>query len=153
MKSTAKSQTLVRDVADKLNKRLANGAGINGSRQAFDANGWPMLFLSHNANEAEAQSVIVVRISAVDAVSKDIFGNSLTAFAPHILEVAYEKDAGGKPIPAQADLQTVLFETIKTGCRMQVKEIANATAVSEASMNAATANLDIEELYWPTKGV
>jgi len=164
MKSTAKAQALLRDVQDKLAKRFPAGAsGINTIRAAFDANGWPMLFLSHNATETAGSPVILVRISAIDAVSKDIFGNALTAFAPHILEVAYELGlaslsayTGANPVdvqPARSDIQIALFECIKTGVRLQVKEIAQGTAVSESAINAASASLDIEELAWPTKSV
>jgi len=152
MKSTAKAEALLRDVADKLKVRFANGAGINTVRAARDANGWPMLFLS-NGSEAEGASVIAIRISAVDAVSKDVFGNALVAFAPHALEFAYELTASDNPIPTDKDLLTAWYEAQKTGVKMQLKEIANGTAVTEASINAAAVALELDELYWPTKGV
>lgn len=157
MQSTAKAIALARDLADKLSKRYAAGAaGLNTVRQAFDANGWPMIFCSHNANEAEGQPVLAIRIQNVDAVSKDIFGNSLTAYAPHILEVAYEIQATpniGNSFVSHADKASAEFESIKVGARWQLKEIANGTAVTEASMNAATPVADLDELYWPTKSV
>jgi hypothetical protein len=37
--------------------------------------------------------------------------------------------------------------------RYQQLQIANGTAVTQASAAAATPNLDIDQLYWPTKGV
>lgn len=156
MKSTAKAEALLRDVADKLKIRYPAGvAGINTVRSARDANGWPMLFLSHNANEAAGQPVIGLRISAVDAVSKDVFGNALVAFAPHALEIAYELTAADNAIPTDADILRAEFECIKTGVKIQLEELANGTAVTEANMNTAQAapSLEIEELYWPTKGV
>jgi hypothetical protein len=154
MQSTAKAIALARDLADKLAKRYAPGAaGLNSVRQAFDAQGWPMIFCSHNGNEAEAQPVLAIRIRNVDAVSKDIFGNQTFAYAPHIIETAYELASANCPEPSLADVAIAEFESIKTGCRWQLKEIANGTAVSEASMNAASANQDLEELYWPTKSV
>lgn len=154
MKSVAKAAALMRDVADKLKIRYpASSAGLNTVRQALDANGWPMIFLSHNANEAEAQPVIALRCMAVDAVSKDVFGNALIAFAPHALELAYELNATSRPIPLGSDVMIADYESINTGVKIQLKEIANGTAVSEASMNAASPTLEIENLYWPTKGV
>ena len=153
MKSTAKAEALLRDVADKLKVRTAGSATIDTVRQAKDANGWPMLFLSKSGNEAAGQPVIALRIQAVNAVSKDVFGNDLIAFAPHALEVAYELTAADNPIPADADLLKAEFEAIKTGVKIQLKELANGTAVTEANMNAAAASLEIEDLYWPTKGV
>src|SRR3954471_7493395 len=129
MISTAKAQACFRDLADKLSKRLAGSSTIDTVREAKDANGWPMLFLSDAGNEAEAQPVIVLRMSAVDAVSKDVFGNALVAFAPHILEIAYEKTAtANKAWPANADIQLVEWEAFKIGARTQVKEIASGTA-------------------------
>jgi hypothetical protein len=154
MQSTAKAIALARDLADKLAKRYSpSSAGLNSVRQAFDANGWPMIFCSHNANEAEGQPVILIRIMNVDMVSKDVFGNSTSAYAPHTLELAYELAASNKPFPTLADLASAEFESIKTGVRYQLKEIANGTAVSEAAINAKSADADIDELYWPTKSV
>lgn len=154
MKSTAKAEALLRDVADKLKVRFpAGAAGLNTVRADKDSNGWPMLFLSHNGNEAEAQPVIAIRIQAQDAVSKDVFGNALTAFAPHVLDLAYELAAANKPECSLADLAVAKFEATKTGVRFQEKAIANGTAVSAAAMDAAAAIADIEELYWPTKSV
>lgn len=153
MQSAAKAQALVRDLADKLAKRYAGNSGLNSLRVANDSNGWPMIFISHDGNEAEGQPVVLIRIKNVDAVSKDIFGNQTYAYAPHTLELAYELAAANQPFPSLADLAAAEFESIKTGCRYQLKEIANGTAVSEASINAASPNADLEDLYWPTKSV
>ena len=153
MQSVAKAQALVRDLADKLAKRFANGPGINSLRQANDANGWPMLFLSVGGNEAEGQPVILIRVKNVDLVSKDIFGNASFAYAPHTLELAYELAAANKPEPTLADLAVAKWEAERCGCRYQEKSIANGTAVSEAALNAAAPIADLEDLYWPTKSV
>lgn len=149
MKSTAKAQATLRDLADRLKLRFPTKT----IRAANDANGWPMLFVSASGSEAAGQSNIGIRMSAVDAVSKDVFGNQLTAFAPHIVEVAYELTASDNPIASDADIFTAEYEVFKIGARTQLKEIANGTAVTEASMNAATASADLEDLYWPTKSV
>lgn len=153
MKSTAKAQALLRDVADKLKVRYAGSSTINTVRAANDANGWPMLFLSHAGTETEGSAVIALRIMNIDAVSKDIFGNATNAYAPHILEVAYELAAANQPEPTLADLAIAKFEACATGCRYQEKQIANGTAVTESAMNAAAAASDLDALYWPTKSV
>lgn len=154
MQSVAKAEALVRDLSDKLAKRFPSGAaGLNFLRVANDANGWPMLFISHNGNEAEGQPVVLIRIKNVDLVSKDVFGNSSFAYAPHTLEFAYELASANHPIPLDSDLASASFEAIKTGVRYQLKEIANGTAVSEVAINAASPSADLEELYWPTKSV
>jgi hypothetical protein len=151
--STAKAVALSRDLADKLSKRFAGSATINTVRQAFDANGWPMLFLSSGGVETAGSAVILIRITGVDMVSKDIFGNSTTAYAPHTLEFNYELAAADNPIPTDGDLWTAAFEAIKVGCRTKFEENANGTAVTEANLATATVVADLEELYWPTKSV
>ena len=153
MKSTAKAEALLRDVADKLAKRFANGAGINTVRADKDSNGWPMLFLSAGGNEAESQPVIAIRITGQDLISKDVFGNASTSYAPHTLEVAYELAAANKPECSLGDLAVVKFEAIKTGVRFQEKAIANLSAVTAANMDATAAIADCDEIYWPTKSV
>jgi hypothetical protein len=149
MQSTAKAIALIRDLQDLLNKRLS--AGLNSSRQAFDANNWPYLVFSVSGNEAEGQPVLFIRIANVDMVSKDIFGNQTYAYAPHTLELAYELSSGGAPLVSHADLITCEFEAIKTGVRLQLKEIANGTAVTATSVSAASPVADLDQLYWPTK--
>ncbi len=155
MQSNAKAIRLVQDIQDMLAVRLpASNAGLNSIRQAFDSNNWPYIVLSHNGNEAAGQPVVLIRISNVDAVSKDIFGNQTYAYAPHILELAYEIQATpniGNSFVAHADLAAVEFEAIKSGVRYQLKELANTTAVTAANVTAATATADLDQLYWPTK--
>lgn len=153
MKSTAKAEALLRDVADKLSKRYAGSATIDTVRLAKDANGWPMAFLSDGGVETASNPVIAIRIQAVDAVSKDVFGNALVAFAPHKLEVAYELTAANNPIPTDVDILIAEYESIKTGVALQLKELANGTAVTAANMDAASPAIELDELYWPTKGV
>lgn len=154
MQSVAKAQALVRDLADKLSKRYApSSAGLNTVRLDKDAAGWPMIFASHNGNEAEGQPVLAIRIRNVDMQSKDVFGGSTFAYAPHVLELAYELSAAPAPLVAAGDRAAANFESIKTGCRWQLKEIANGTAVSAAAMDAAAPVADLEDLYWPGKSV
>ena len=151
--STAKSIALSRDLADKLAKRFANGAGLNSLRQAFDAQGWPMIFISANGNEAEGQPVILIRIHGVDAGSKDVFGNATEAYAPHLAQLCYELASANHPEPSLADLAVAKWETERMGCRYQEFALANGNAVTEAALNAASPIADLEDLYWPTKSV
>lgn len=157
MFSNAKAVALMRDLQDKLNKRFANGSGINTSSSGFytDSNNavWPYILL-YNATDGsgEGQPVILIQISGQDDISKDIFGNQTYSYAPHILKFAYELGAAGnETIPAHADIIAAEFEAIKTGVRFQLIEIANGTAVTASAVNAASAVADLDELYWPTK--
>jgi hypothetical protein len=153
MKSTAKAEALLRDVADKLKVRYAGSATVDTVRSARDADGWPILFLSNGGSEIAGAEVIALRIKAVNAISKDVFGNDLIAFAPHKLEVAYELTAANNPIPTDVDILIAEFESIKTGVAIQLKELANGTAVTAANMDAQAVAIELDELYWPTKGV
>jgi len=151
--STQKPIAFMRDLSDHLAKRFpASAAGLNSIRQAFDANGMPEIFISHNGNEAAGQPVVLVKISQIDMVSKDVFGNSLLAYTPLLLQVNYELGAAGnQTYVSHADLAVVSFEAIKTGIRFQKSENANGTAVTDANLATATVIADLDELYWPTK--
>lgn len=153
MKSLAQAQAQARELAEKLAKRFSGSSTIDTVRQANDADGWPMIFCSDAGNEAAGQPVIAIRISNPDAVSKDIFGNATSAYAPHNLEFAYELSAANNPSPANTDVLKAFWEATKTGIKTQVKEIAAATAVTAASMDAKAADCEIDELYWPLKSI
>lgn len=149
MKSTAKAVAILRDLSDKLKLRLPTAT----IRPANDANGWPMLFVSASGNEAAGQSVVGLRIMAVDMVSHDVFDNSTFAYAPHAFELAYELTASDNPVAPDSLLVSVEYEAFKWGVKMQIKEIANGTAVTETSMNAAAVLVELDDIQWPTKGV
>lgn len=149
IKSYAVPNALLRDLADKLKLRLPTAT----VRPANDANGYPMLFVSAAGNEAAGQSVVGLRISQIDAVSKDVFDNAMNAYTPHVFELAYELTASDNPVAPDALLVSCEYEAFKCGVKMQIKEIANGTAVTEASMNAAAVLVELEDIQWPTKGV
>ena len=155
MYSNAKAIRLVQDIVDLLNVRFKNSATLNTITQGFyvDANGasWPYAMISVGGVVTEGNPVVYIEVSNVDMVSRDIFGNQTYAYAPHILQLGYELTSGGAPIPAIADLLTCEFESIKSGVRLQIKQVANGTAVTPASVNAAAAAVDLDQLYWPTK--
>jgi hypothetical protein len=153
MKSTAQAQAQARELAEKLAKRFAGSSTIDTVRVANDANGWPMIFCSDGGTETAGAALVVIRISNPDAVSKDIFGNATSAYTPHNLEFAYELTAANNPIPADTDLFKAFWEATKTGIKTQVKEIANGTAVDATSMDAKSADCELDELYWPLKSI
>lgn len=131
MKSLAKADALARGLKERLQFR---GYTVAESR---DANGWPKLTL--NTDEA---SLLII---AADAVSKDVFGNDLVAFAPHRIEFASRDDAMSTLKAAQ--IQT---EIIKCGIEKQVVK-THATVLATAEAAAGTAI--VFDVQWPTKGV
>ena len=148
IQSLAKAKASMRDLKDRLAYRLA-AASLDSIREANDADGNPMLFCSAAGNEAAGQPVIAFRISQESAVSKDILGNDLNAYAPHKLEIAWEESAIN---PAQAI--AMAHEALKIGMKAELKEIAAASAVTEANINAADVAASIEfDARFPTKGM
>lgn len=131
MKSLAKADALARGLKERLQLR---GYAVAESR---DAEGWPKLTL--NTDEAS------LKIVAADAVSKDIFGNNLVAFAPHRIEFASRNDAMTTLKAAQ--IQT---EVVKCGIEKQVVK-THATVLATAEAAAGTEI--IFDVQWPTKGI
>ncbi len=131
-KSTAKAESLIRDLKDRLELR---GYTVAESK---DSEGWPKLTL--NTDEAS------VRMEAVDAVSKDIFGNDNVAFAPHFIDFASRDDASGITV-SRAEIMT---ELAKTGIdKVIIKTHADTLATAEAADGDAI----IFDVRWPTKGI
>lgn len=127
-KSTAKAEALSRDLKDRLEQR---GLTVAESKAA---GGWPRLVI--NTDQAS------IEIEAIDAVSKDVFGNDLVAFAPHEARVA-SVDAQGK-----AELASILLELGKTAIdKTFLSEGANL-----ATAEGAAATEIIWDVRWPTKG-
>jgi len=130
-KSTAKAEALSRDLKERLERRGFTAA------ESKDAQGWPKLTL--NTNEAS------LRIEAEDAVSKDVFGNALVAFAPHKVEFASRDDAMDS-----LKASKILLEVIKMGIE---KTIVKTDATSLATAEAAAGEALTFDQSWPTKGV
>jgi hypothetical protein len=149
MKSTKQAEMQMKAIADELSAILKGSSTIDTVREDKDSNAWPMIFLSDGGVETTTNPVIALRMKAVDAVSKDVFGNDLIAFGPHSLEFAYE-DA----VPALIDIATVMAPLGKHGINIQVKVIAASTAVTATSMDAKAVDKEIAPLLrFPTKGV
>jgi hypothetical protein len=155
IKNIAKAESLLRTLAEELKIRTAGSAAgfVDTVREARDTEGYPFIVLSDNGNEAAGQPVLFIRIKQIDAISKDIFGNDLKAYAPHVCELAYELDSGNQAFVRRLDLAKVMFELVKLGVKIKVKEIANGTAVTAANVDAASTALELDWLRWPTKGV
>lgn len=151
--SNQKLQAIARDLGNRLAVRFASNSGVNTVRYASDSQGGQEIFLSHNGNEAEGQPVILIYLQQISMVSNDIFGNPELAYAPSLSQIAYELNGAGAPIPSQADLDTVKWELFPFGMRYQLLPIANGSAVTQVNAAATSPSLDIDQLYWPTKGV
>lgn len=150
--SPQKIQAVARDLGNRLAIRFQNNSGLNTVRYAYDTNGAPQLFFSHGGNESEGQPVVLVYLQQISMVSNDIFGNPALAYTPSLSQVCYELTSGGYPIPAATDLLTIQWELIPFGIAQQLIQLSNGTAVTAANAEAATPSIQLDQLYWPTKG-
>lgn len=150
--STSHANGAARDLADRLSLRFSNGSGLNTVRQTQDAQGWPELFVSHNGVESEGNPVIFIRLSNIDVGATDIFGNSTLPFTPTQTQLAYELNGAGAPIPTVADYSTCLFEIARMGTVVQEIAIANGTAVTFTTVQAATPVQTLKDIDWGFKG-
>lgn len=152
--SYAKAIAQSRDLADRLSKRYAGSATIDTVRQTTDSNGAPLIICSDGGTETAGSAVIAIRISPVGMVSPDVFGNTQSAFSPHVLEIAAELTAtANKLFPTIADFAIASYEAMNCGIRTQLKQTANTVAVTAANMDATAATADIESLNWPNKSI
>lgn len=152
IKNTAKAEALIRDLKEKLALRLAQNAAIadrlDSVAEARDSDGYPYLMLSNAGAVAANDPVVLIRIKQIDAVSKNVFGDDLKAYAPHLCEMAYEVAE-----PSDQDLLIVMFELAKLGIKINIKKLADGTAVTPANVDAAAVAEELDWLHWPTKGV
>lgn len=150
--NTAKADAIVRILADNLTIRLAGSSTIDTVREVRDSEGYPCLFLSDGGVETAGSAVIFIRVKQISAVSKDIFGNALMAYAPHAMDFAYELN-GTATQPLPIDIFKALWECVPFGVELNQVAIADGTAVTIANVDSATPVQQLDWLRWPTKGV
>jgi len=149
----AKSYAIARDLSQQLEIRVAGSAAgrVNSVRNTKDVLGNPMIFLSRGGNEAAGQPVIALRILPVLNPTLSIFGQEIGSGDPSTIQVAYELDGAGQE-PVALDIITVLYQSVPVGTRMNILQIADATAVTTANMDLAAIAQAFEALYWPGSG-
>jgi hypothetical protein len=129
MKSTAKSILWTQELKAKLGFR---GLTVVESR---NSEGYGRLVL-----ETDQASVEII---SEDAVSKDVFGQSLVAFAPHYVKLAI--DSGINAVV----YAKVMLELGKLGIKIKIHSGADLAAAEAA---AATAELEAD-IQHPSKGM
>jgi hypothetical protein len=153
LQSTSTANAWIRDLQDRLSVRFAGSATLNSVRQAQDASGWPMLFFSVGGTETEGSPVAAIRIMGEQSPAQtDIFGNATIPFAPHVCQLAFELKSTGAPEVNFSDLATIMYEISRIGVQIQELPIANGTAVTVTSMNAASPVLTLDSIDFPNKG-
>lgn len=158
MQNTFKPQAVLRDLNQNLLLRYqynsANGVGaLNTVALGADANSWPTAVYSVGGNVAEGQPVVAIIIQGYQVPAPDEFGNTQYAYAPQKLLLGYELSGGGAPLPAVTDLFAALFESTNTGVAVYQIALPNGTAVTAANINAAAVTQELNNTWWPNKGV
>lgn len=128
MLSTAKSESVARDLKEKLEKRgfsVVESVVSKGRKLAID-------------------SSMSIRIQAQDAVSKDIFGNALDTFTPHDVKLAIDN-----AVATHSEVAKVMMELVKIGFDLKIGE---DTTLSAAETAADSAQAERNNLMFPTKG-
>ena len=128
MLSKAKSQAMARELKSSLEKRgfsVVQSDLAKGTKLAID-------------------SSMSIKIEAKDAVSKDIFGNSLDAFTPHEVKLAIDN-----AVATHTEVAKVMMELAKQGVALKIGEGATLAAAETA---ADSAEEQRHNMMWPTKG-
>ena len=128
MLSKAKSQAMAREMKSALEKRgfsVVESDLAKGKKLVLDA-------------------CISIRMEAKDAVSKDIFGNPVDAFAPHEVKLAIDN-----AVATHSQVAKAMIELGKQGVALKIGEGATLAAAETA---ADSAEEERYNMMWPTKG-
>lgn len=146
MLSIAKSQATMRMIKERLNFRFADQA--LSCAESFDSEGFPVLTLS-DGSAATTEKVLLIRCKQQDAVSKDIFGNSHYAYAPHVIQIGYE-DASAL---IASDWAKAIMEIGKVGMKVEIYKATAGAIPVLADFVAGKLESALEfDVLWPTKG-
>jgi len=129
MLSTAKSEAVARDLKEVLERKgfsVAESQLAKGKKLTIDTD------------------KMSISIKAKDAVSKDVFGNSVDAFTPHVCEFAISTDEA-----SVSEVAKVMMDLAKIGFGLKIGE---AAALADAETAAEAAAEERHAAQWPTKG-
>ena len=128
MLSTAKSEAVSRDLKEALERR---GFSVIESNLA-------------KGKKLAIGTGMTIRIESKDAVSKDIFGNSVDAFTPH--EVKFAIDS---VVASHVDAAKVMMDLGKIGFGLKIGEGITLGAAEGVADNAEEQR---HNSLWPSKG-
>jgi hypothetical protein len=153
MATTKKALDFARDLMDVWAKEVK--ATLPIITETFDASGNPVITLSADVDPAHGEKVVVVLIKPyATGTATDVFGNTATAFTPHIIQVCTEMNYaattdGVADILTPVEILPVLAEVIKKGTIVEWHQTANGTVPSEAAITAGTVlKSTYRDLYW-----
>ena len=149
---TAKSQELVRVLADKFAKRVASTLPVQV--RSADSNGQPVLTLSADSSPATGEKVVVIRIQPNPwTLATDVLGNTAIQYGPHVIDICTEKNYAGATddvadILTPVELLPILGDVIMTGCLVRWYQTANGTVPSASAMTSSNLIASYGDLYF-----
>ena len=153
MATSKKALDFARDLSDVWAKQVK--ATLPIITQTYDSSGNPVLTLSADVDPASGEKVVVVLIKPyATGTATDVFGNTATAYTPHVIQVCTEANYAGTT-DNQADILTpvellpILAEVCKRGTIVEWHVTDNGTVPSEAAITAGTKlKATYRDLYW-----
>jgi hypothetical protein len=151
MATTAKAVAIMRELKDKVSKRVA--ATMSYAVSSADASDNPVLTLSYDATPATGEKVVVLRVRPITWTSKDVMGNADTMFTPNYVDVCTEANYAATndniaDILTPAELLPVIGECIQTGCMVNWYVSPNGTVPATAQMTTAQLGATYQALYF-----
>lgn len=156
MSTIAKSQAIMRELKERLQKKMPSTYVFSESQ---DANG-SRLLISADATPAAGEQVIAIRIEADQTAFKDVLGSAQRVYAPLRAQVIEEASTiSGVSLITLANRLQVDLEMARMGLKQERYMNANATvpAVSQfqadGSVSGSTLIASLPyDMYWPLSG-
>lgn len=149
---TAKSQEIIRVLADKFAKRVASTLPVQV--RSADSNGQPVLTLSADATPATGEKVVVIRVQPQPwTLATDVLGNTAIQYGPHVIDICTEKNYAATTdnvadILTPVELLPILGDVILTGCMVRWYQTDNGTVPSASAMAADKLIASYGDLYF-----
>lgn len=156
MSSIAKSQAIMRDLKERLQKKMPASYQFSESMDAQGAR----LLISADATPAAGEQVIAVRILPEKTAHQDILGSAQKVYAPLRAQVIEEASTiSGVSLITLANRLQVDLELARMGLKQERYLNAN-TAVPAVSQFAADGSVSSStliaslpfDMYWPLSG-
>lgn len=156
MSTIAKSQAIMRDLSERLQKKMPSTYVFS---QSQDANG-SRLLISQDSTPAAGEQVIAIRIEGEQTAHKDVLGSAQRVYAPLRAQVIEEASSiSGVSLITLANRLQVDLEMARMGLKQERYMNANGTvpAVSQFSADGSVASSTLIaslpfDMYWPLSG-
>jgi len=156
MSTIAKSQAIMRDLKDRLQKKMPSTYVFS---ESFDAQG-ARLLISADASPAAGEQVIAIRIEGESTAHKDVLGSAQRVYAPLKAQVIEEASTiSGVSLITLVNRLMVDLELARMGLKQDrymnantvVPAVSQFAADGSVSSSSLIASLPFD-MYWPLSG-